>query len=69
MLRSPLLVIGHVLTVDVTGLGERKTKTLALIAGAPFPFPPFLPRPSPFYAFHAGYWHFTLQGQLKAGED
>ena len=65
MLRSPLFVIGHVLTVHVTGLvqktvGGNYTKTPALIAGAPFPFPCFcifLPLPSPFSfrACHAGY--------------
>jgi len=64
MPRSPLLVIGHILTVDIIGLVQknndgRDTKTPALIAGAPFPFPRFrtflpLPSPSPFCACHAG---------------
>ena len=56
MLRSALLVIGHVLTVDFIGLVEKMVdgiqKTTALIAGAPFPFPlfrAFLP-PPPFFA-------------------
>ena len=46
-------MIGHVYTVDVIGLvgklvGGFNTKTSALIAGAPFPFPcfhTFLPPP------------------------
>ena len=54
MLRSALLVIGHVLTVDVIRLVQKKggwnTETPALIAGAPSPFPHFrnfLPPPFP----------------------
>ena len=45
MLRSApyILVIGHVLTVVVSRISMescgRNTKTLALIAGSPFPFP------------------------------
>ena len=64
MLRSPLLVIGHI-PVDswhyqISSENDgRNTKTPALIAGAPFPFPLFrtflpLPSPSPFCACHAG---------------
>ena len=64
MLRSPQLVIGHVLAVDVIGISSendgRNTKTPAVIAGAPFPFPRLraflpLPSPSPFCGCHAGY--------------
>ena len=55
MLRSPLPVIGYVLTVDVIGLVEKMVdgikKTPTLIAGAPFPFNTplshFSPSPSP----------------------
>ena len=50
--KRPLRVFGtHVLTVDIIGLvGGRNTKTTALIAGAPFPFPlfrAFLSPPTP----------------------
>ena len=54
MLRSPLLVIGHVLTVDIIGLVQKMVggiqKNPAHAAGAPFPFCPlsqFSPSPSP----------------------
>ena len=56
MVRSPLIVIGHALTVDVVEVvqkinGGQNTKTMALIAGTPFPFPhfrAFLPPPFTF---------------------